>query len=92
MMRFYYKKNKQLADSSIVMFNEIESLFIYLIQLAERNNIDMNRIINFTADSGMSLFYRVTVFSEKISIELIKRNVKVNRINKNFMTPLFRVR
>ena len=92
MMRIYYIETKQAPDSSIVMFNEIESLFIYLIQLAEKNNIDMDRLINVTDYAGESLFHAATVYSEKISIELIKRNVKVNTIDNNFITPRFRVR
>ena len=92
MMRMYFDKTDQYPDSSIVMFNEIESFFIYLIQLAERNNIDMDRIINDTNDAGVSLLHSATVYSEKISIELIKRNVKVNTIDNNFITPRFRVR
>ena len=92
MMRFYYKETKQLADSSIVMFNEIESLFIYLIQLAERNNIDMDRIINVTNDAGQSIFNSASEFSEKISLELLKWNVKVNGICNNFTTPVMKVR
>ena len=92
MIGLYFIETDKLADSSIAMFNEIESLFIYLIQLAERNNVDIDRIINVTSAAGTSLFYESTVLSEKISRELIKRNVKVNKISNQFATPSLRVR
>ena len=83
------------SDSSIgnyIMFNEIESLFIYMLQLAERNNLDMDRVINKTEENGQSLFDIASLYSEKVSLELITRNVKVNKIDNEFGTPLFRVR
>ena len=91
MMRRYLDKTNQYPDSSIVMFNEFESLFIYMLQLGEQNNIDIDRVINFTDETGQSLFYLYSLFSEKISHELIRRNVKVNRIDNEFSTPYFRV-
>ena len=92
MMRFYTIETKRLPDSSIVMFNEIESLFIYMLQLAERNNINMNQLIKNTTEAGRSILYDATLHSEKISHELIKRKVKVNSINNEFRTPVFKVR
>ena len=87
-----YVQKTLLPDSSMVMLNEIESLFIYLLQLAEQNNVDMDRVINTTNETGLSLFHLGTLFSEKVSLELIKRNVKVNRITSVFVTPSFKVR
>ena len=92
MMREYNSRTWQVPNSSVGMFNEIESLLIYFLQLAEENNIDMDKVINLTSPSGQSFFHLATMFSENISLELLKRNVKVNRINSEFMTPHFRVR
>ena len=74
------------------MFNEIESLFIYMLQLAEQNNVDMDRVINNTDEIGHTLFQSATVFSEKISLELVKRKVNVKRIDNEFSTPKLKVR
>ena len=91
-----FKKLKQLpkqpANSSIEMFNAIESLLIYFLQLAEQNNLDMDQVINIRREGGDSLFQIACLLSEKVSIELIKRNVKVNTIDNIFNTPLFMVR
>ena len=84
-----YGKTKQLPNSSIKMYNEIESLFIYLLELAEQNNVDMDRAINSTDETGQSIIELATLYSENISHELINRNVKVQRINSDFITPLF---
>ena len=92
MMREYSAQTNQMPDSSIGMFNDYESLFIYLLQLAERNNVDIDRVINHTTDAGSSLLHHSTLYSEKISLELINRNVKVNRIDNRFVTPRFLVR
>ena len=87
----YLEENHHFADSSIEMFTEIESLFIHLLQLAEQNNLDMDNIINYADDSGDSLFRLAATYSEKISLELISRKVKVNRIDNEFVTPSFKV-
>ena len=91
-MRAYSDQTGEYPDSSIALFNEIESSFIYLLQLAEQYNIDMDRVINHTDEAGQSLLYPASVYSENISFELLKRNVKVNRIDNQFKTPLFIVR
>ena len=88
----YIAETNQFPDSSTEMFNESESLFIYLLQLAEQNNVDLDSVINNTDRGGQSLFFKASAFSEKISLELIKRNVKVNRIDNELITPSFRVR
>ena len=92
MMQKYSEKTYQMPDSSIVMFKEIESLFINLLQLAEQNNIEMDLVINNTNEAGTSLFHWASFYSKKISLELINRGVKVNRIDSKFCTPSFTVR
>ena len=92
MMRGYRNRTDDFPDSSIELFNEFESLFIYMLQLAEQNDIDMDRLINYTNEGGQSLFYWASRYSNKISIELINRNVKVNRMDhKNTAPDFFRV-
>ena len=91
MMLAYWRTTTQLPDSSTGMFNEIESLFMYILQLVEQNNIGMDRVINSTNEAGNSLFHLATLFSEQISLELLKRNVKVDKIDNQFNTLYFRV-
>ena len=91
-MRDYLAETKKCPDSSIGLYNEIESLIVYLLRLAEENNVGLDRVINFTNEGGQSLFHLATLFSENISSELIKRNVRVNKIDNRFSTPWFIVR
>ena len=63
-----------------------------MLKLAEQNDVDIDPLVNNTDKTGKSFFYLATVHSEKISLELINRNVKVNRIDNKFNTPDFRVR
>ena len=92
MMVKYFSQTKEITNSAIVMFNEFESLFIYMLQLAEQNKVDVDRGINWTDYTGATLIHFATALSEKIALALIKLDVKVNRIDNAFVTPHFRVR
>ena len=92
LINHYVNEHKKLPDSSIKMVTEFETLVFHLIQLARQNNLDINRVLNFTSETGDSLLHMAAMFSEKITIELISQNVMVNRINNEFVTPLFMVR
>ena len=92
MMQEYYKQTGQIPDRSFEAFNSFEEYFLYLLELAERNNVGMNRVINVTDKTGISIFYLATFFSEIVSNALINLNVIVNRIDNQFITPVFRVR
>ena len=69
-----------------------ESLILYLIQLADINNIDLSALFDHTNELGESFFHNAIMFSEKIAFALIERNVKVNRINNAFTTPYLMVK
>ena len=91
MMRDYLAETKQCPNSSIDMYNEIESLIIYFLRLAEQYNVDLEQVINYTNEGGQSIFHLAILFTEKVSSELIRRNVKVNKIDNRFSTPYFMV-
>ena len=93
MMEQYFKLNRGLLPKpTIDMFKSSESLIIDLILTAERNEVDVGRFINCADQTGFSFFQQATMLSETVTIELINRNVKVNRIDKKFTTPHFNVR
>ena len=91
LMRYYFFETKVFPDSSIGLYDEIESLIIYLLELAEENDIDLSQAMSQTNKAGSSFFQVASFYSEKITLELIKRNVKVNRIDNQFSTPSMKV-
>ena len=91
MMQGYYKETGQLPDMSFEAFNWFEEYFIYLLDLAEQNNVDTNQAINKTDKTGISIFHLATLFSELVLNALISLDVMVNRIDNQFITPDFRV-
>ena len=91
MMAKYQIETGNLPDSSMKMFNKIESTICYLIKLVENNKLNLNKILNWVAEDGMTLFFRATVYSESLAIELLKRNVDVKIVDNLFQTLSFRV-
>ena len=91
MIANYFNETGNFADSGIPMYNEIESNILYLIKLAEANKLNMKKILNWTADDGMTLFWRAAFYSESLAIELLKKNVDVKTVDDLFQTPAFRV-
>ena len=92
MMERYYEETGQFPNSTIELYNEFESLFVYLLGLAEQNNVDTKQAINVADKTGISLFHLATLYSELVSNELISREVQVNRIDNQLITPVFKVR
>ena len=80
---FQQKFPRHLPDFSFI--DDLESAFVHLLMLAEDYNLDMASIINFTNEVGSSVFHRATQYSMNSAIELLKRNVKVNRITECFV-------
>ena len=74
------------------MLREIEESFAFLIDLAKKFGLDLNKLLNHTTKHGQTVFYNASIFSEKIMKRLIEEKVKVNSINDMFLTPFFRVR
>ena len=91
MMRLYENETGNKPDSSVPMFNEIESTVLYLIKLAEDNKLNMDKILNWMAENGMNLFYGAALYSESLALELLRRNVDVKTVDNLFRTPPFRV-
>ena len=92
MMQDYYNETGQLPNRSFEALNWFEEYFIYLLDLAEQNHVDKKRAINKTDKTGISIFHLATLFSELVSNALMSLDVKVNRIDNQFITPDFRVR
>ena len=90
---WYKNKTSKFPDSSMAMFNEIESTALFLIKMAEDNNLNMDAILNWTADDGETLFSNAAYFSESLANELLKNNdVVVTTVDELFRVPSFRVR
>ena len=73
----------------------IEETFFFLIDFAARQKIkddDLIAVLNRTSDNGTTVFSRASTFSEKICEYLLSKNVKVNSVNDQFLTPSMRVR
>ena len=64
MMQDYYNETGQLPNRSFEALNWFEEYFIYLLDLAEQNNVDKKRAINKTDKTGLSIFHLATLFSE----------------------------
>ena len=91
MMVKYCNETRKYPDSSMPMFNEIESSILYLIELAENNKLEMDKIVNFTSNIGDTLFQNATFYSESLAIELLNRNVDVRTLDYYFQIPTFKV-
>ena len=85
-------KRDKYPDSRMPMFTEIESTVRYLLKLAEDNNLNMDKIINWTGDDGRTLFSNAACYSESLASELLKKNVVVvTTVDNLFRIPRFRV-
>ena len=92
MMGWYKIKTGKNPDSSMPMFGEIEATAFYLIKMAENNEPDIDRILNWTAANGTTLFFKVAFYSESIASELLKKDfVVVTTVDNLFQIPPFRV-
>ena len=91
MMAKYLSETDKFPDSSMPMFNEIESTIFYLIKLAEDNKLNMNKILNSVTENGKTLFWNAALYSESVANELLKRKVDVKIVDLLFQTTTFRV-
>ena len=91
MIGAYASETGNRPDSSLPMFNEIESTIFYLIKLAEDNNLNMDKILNSVTANGKTLFWHVAFFSEPLALELLSRKVDVKIVDHFFQTSSFRV-
>ena len=91
MIAKYQNETRSLPDSSMPMFNEIESTIFYLIKLADDNNLNLDKILNSLTEDGVTLFWNATLYSESLALELLSRNVDVKIVNHLFQTTSFRV-
>ena len=74
------------------MMREIEECCLYLIELGQSFDLDLENILNKTTKSGNTLFDQAAAFSERLAQRLLEESVKVNSIDGFFITPFFRVR
>ena len=91
MMIWYHHETGNVPDSSMPLFNEIETTILYLIKLAEDNKLNMDKILNSVTANGKTLFMNAALYSESLALELLKRNVDVKTVDDSFQTPSFRV-
>ena len=73
------------------MLGDIEDSCVYLVQLAETSNVDLNKVLNHATKNGTTLFFQASFYSEAITKLLLEKNVKTNSIDTFFSTPSFRV-
>ena len=90
-MSNYKIKTDEYPSSSTGMFSEIETTLLFLIEEGEKHGVEMSTILNTRDKNGVTLFHWATIYSEKISLALLERNVLVNTIKSDFLTPLFKV-
>ena len=82
-----YRNRTQEYPSDQMMHN-IEESFLFLTELAK--SVGLDKYLDHTTDCGETPFFSASMYSEKLADVLLK-NVKVNTINHNFLTPSFRV-
>ena len=94
----YRNKNNNEYPSG-PMLVDIEDSYKFLIQLVKSAELDLYTILNHTAKNGDTLFLRASMYSEKMTKQLLKETnahkekiVQVNSIDSRFMIPFFRVR
>ena len=87
----YWNQTGKYPDSTMPIMKEIESSAFYLLKLAEDNNLNMDHILNRTANNGITLFFIAARFSETLASELLKKNVVVTTVDYKFQIPTFRV-
>ena len=92
MITEYNNRTGKMPNSNLPIFNEVESTAFFLIKLAEENKLDMNAILNWTANDGDTLFSKAAYLSESIASELLKKQVVVvTTVDNLFQIPPFRV-
>ena len=79
------------SSSDENLFRKMEETIIFLIEDCEKHGLSTDSILNHQNEIGETLFYYASMYSEKVSLFLLKRNVKINTVNQMFMTPSFRV-
>ena len=91
MMSRHKIKTGKYPHSSMPMFNEIESTTLYLMKVAEDNKLNMDNILNWTADNGTTLLWLTSMYSESLASKLMEMNVTVTTVDSLFQIPTFRV-
>ena len=90
-MSCYKIKTGKYPNRWMPMFVEIESTAMYLIEVAEDNNLNMVGILNWVAEDGKTLFWKAAIYSESLAKDLLKRNVVVTTVDDLFRIPSFQV-
>ena len=90
-MEWYRIETKKYPTTLTGMFTEIEDTIMYLIEEGEEHGVDMQTILDTRNKAGQTLFHWATQYSEKIALALLERDVIVNTIRYDFVTPSFYV-
>ena len=77
----YQNETGNDPDSSMEMFNEIESTILYLIKLAGDNELNFENILNWVGWDGQTLFWNAANNSESLALELLAKNVDVKTVD-----------
>ena len=95
LMNCYYMlgddNHKGIDPNTTSMKKEIEDTIVLLIEMGIDNGVDMARVINHVSKYGTTLFRLSSLFSEKVTLILMKMDVKVNEITLSFETVSFKV-
>ena len=88
-----YRNRNDFKYPSGPMLCNIEESILFLVQQAKDNNLDLDKTFNHMTKDGTTLFFYASIFSEKITRQLLNEEVvRVNSIDLRFVTPFFRVR
>ena len=71
---------------------DIEESCLYLIDLAKKFNLDLEKILNHTTKNGQTLFHYASFYSERVTKRLLQEDVRVDTIDGLFQTASFIVR
>ena len=73
------------------MLRDIEKSCLFLFQLANDSEFDLDTFLNHTTNDGSTLFFYASKYSETINRHLAtEKDVQVNPIDELFIRPLFR--
>ena len=74
------------------MATEVEKSVYYLIELGEKQGLEMKPILEKTTKSGQTLLLMATHYSSNLAMKLLNRGINAKSIDNTFRTPQFKVR
>ena len=67
----------------------IEDRFFKLVEAGQKYGYDIDAIIEIPDLLGSTVFEAATYFSVKICMYILNRNIRINNIQINFVSPVF---